>query len=90
MLWIHVLCDDTHPCQVPSLIDDMLSQLSCRWIQVVGTRGDVQPFIGIGMRLKQYGHRVRLATHKVEWKMQSFKFEMTSVCGRHCASQRLV
>lgn len=32
-------------------------------IQVVGSRGDIQPFIVIGKALKQYGHRVRLATH---------------------------
>lgn len=30
---------------------------------VVGTRGDVQPFIAIGKRLQDYGHRVRLASH---------------------------
>jgi len=34
-------------------------------IMVVGTRGDVQPFIAIGNRLQQHGHRVRLATHAV-------------------------
>lgn len=35
-------------------------------IQVVGSRGDVQPFIALGKVLKQtYGHRVRLATHPV-------------------------
>lgn len=32
---------------------------------VVGTRGDVQPFIGIALKLKEYGHRIRIATHKV-------------------------
>lgn len=32
-------------------------------IQVVGSRGDVQPFIALGNGLKKYGHRVRLATH---------------------------
>ncbi|KAF2002598.1 glycosyltransferase family 1 protein [Amniculicola lignicola CBS 123094] len=32
-------------------------------IQVVGSRGDVQPFIALGQELLKYGHRVRLATH---------------------------
>eukprot|EP00955_Chlamydomonas_euryale_P041177 351927-Chlamydomonas_euryale.AAC.2 len=32
---------------------------------IVGTRGDVQPFIGIGLKLKEYGHRVRIASHAV-------------------------
>ncbi|WYZ45983.1 hypothetical protein EsH8_IX_000208 [Colletotrichum jinshuiense] len=32
-------------------------------IQVVGSRGDVQPFIALGVALSRYGHRVRLATH---------------------------
>ncbi|KAI9874462.1 MAG: hypothetical protein M1830_009725 [Pleopsidium flavum] len=33
-------------------------------IHVVGSRGDVQPFVSLGKVLKQtYGHRVRLATH---------------------------
>ncbi|XP_076930962.1 sterol 3-beta-glucosyltransferase UGT80A2-like isoform X2 [Bidens hawaiensis] len=30
---------------------------------IVGTRGDVQPFVAIGKCLQKYGHRVRLATH---------------------------
>lgn len=35
-------------------------------IHVVGSRGDVQPFIALGKVLKDnYGHRVRLATHPI-------------------------
>lgn len=35
-------------------------------IHVVGSRGDVQPFVALGKLLKEeYGHRVRLATHPV-------------------------
>jgi UDP:flavonoid glycosyltransferase YjiC (YdhE family) len=34
-------------------------------IQVVGSRGDVQPFIAVGNELQKHGHRVRLATHNV-------------------------
>lgn len=32
-------------------------------IHVVGSRGDVQPFVALGKELKRHGHRVRLATH---------------------------
>ncbi|CAA2989377.1 sterol 3-beta-glucosyltransferase UGT80B1 [Olea europaea subsp. europaea] len=32
-------------------------------VLVVGTRGDVQPFLAVARRLQEYGHRVRLATH---------------------------
>lgn len=33
-------------------------------IQIVGSRGDVQPYVALGQVLKKkYGHRVRLATH---------------------------
>ncbi|KAH6643326.1 glycosyltransferase family 28 domain-containing protein [Truncatella angustata] len=34
-------------------------------IQVVGSRGDVQPFIAYGIALQRQGHRVRLATHNI-------------------------
>ena len=33
-------------------------------VQIVGSRGDVQPFVALGKVLKDtYGHRVRVATH---------------------------
>jgi UDP:flavonoid glycosyltransferase YjiC (YdhE family) len=32
-------------------------------IQVIGSRGDIQPFVALGKELKKHGHRVRLATH---------------------------
>jgi len=35
-------------------------------MQVVGSRGDVQPFVALGKALKEkYGHRIRLATHPI-------------------------
>ncbi|OQD75746.1 hypothetical protein PENDEC_c006G05145 [Penicillium decumbens] len=34
-------------------------------IQIVGSRGDVQPFIALGNALQSHGHRVRIATHGV-------------------------
>lgn len=34
-------------------------------IQIVGSRGDVQPFISLGLALKHCLHRVRIATHPV-------------------------
>lgn len=33
-------------------------------IQVVDSRGDVQPFLALGNALKKHGHRVRLATQQ--------------------------
>ena len=32
-------------------------------IQIIGSRGDIQPFIALGKILKQTGHFVRVATH---------------------------
>lgn len=34
-------------------------------IQVVGSRGDVQPFVALGNELQRHGHRVRIATHAI-------------------------
>ncbi|KAJ1310549.1 hypothetical protein OPQ81_007279 [Rhizoctonia solani] len=32
-------------------------------IMIVGSRGDVQPFVALGKQLKEHGHDVRIATH---------------------------
>lgn len=34
-------------------------------VQVIGSRGDIQPFVALGNELQRHGHRVRLATHDV-------------------------
>jgi len=34
-------------------------------IMVIGSRGDIQPFLRVGQVLKERGHRVRIATHPV-------------------------
>ncbi|KAA8643875.1 uncharacterized protein ATNIH1004_008071, partial [Aspergillus tanneri] len=52
-------------------------------IQVVGSRGDVQPFVALGKVLKDvYGHRVRLATHSTfEDFVQQHGLEFFSIGG---------
>ncbi|KAH7397749.1 hypothetical protein BKA64DRAFT_623727 [Cadophora sp. MPI-SDFR-AT-0126] len=32
-------------------------------VMVIGSRGDIQPFLKLGKNLKEFGHRVRIATH---------------------------
>jgi len=32
-------------------------------IQIIGSRGDIQPFIALGKELLKHGHHVRVATH---------------------------
>ncbi|CAM4793077.1 unnamed protein product [Rotaria magnacalcarata] len=44
--------------------DDLLVPRLAIVILIVGTRGDVQPFIALGQALRVIGHRVRLATHE--------------------------
>lgn len=53
----------------PLEVDDFISE-SAKLIPrlkiailVVGTRGDVQPFLAIAKKLQEFGHHVRLATH---------------------------
>ncbi|BFG37303.1 hypothetical protein CerSpe_235760 [Prunus speciosa] len=58
----------SEPCgEKPSSGETEAEVLDVRPLQIlmliVGTRGDVQPFVAIGKRLQEYGHRVRLATH---------------------------
>ncbi|CAI9116523.1 OLC1v1017695C5 [Oldenlandia corymbosa var. corymbosa] len=50
---VDVICTDFNK-KIPKLKIAML---------VVGTRGDVQPFLAMAKRLQEFGHRVRLATH---------------------------
>ncbi|RLN90299.1 hypothetical protein BBJ28_00026605, partial [Nothophytophthora sp. Chile5] len=47
------------------LADTTLPPVMNICIMIVGTRGDVQPFIAIAKRLQQDGHRVRVATHAI-------------------------
>lgn len=48
----------------PNLYESFPVKLNIN-IQVVGSRGDVQPFIALGHELRRYGHRVRIATHNI-------------------------
>jgi Glycosyltransferase family 28 N-terminal domain len=58
--------DSTHPEEPP--IYSKLPPIGLKLnivIQIVGSRGDIQPFVALGIELKRHGHRVRLATHDV-------------------------
>jgi hypothetical protein len=52
-------------------------------MQVVGSRGDVQPFVSLGLVLKKkYGHRVRIATHPAFRQLvEENKLEFFSIGG---------
>lgn len=51
-------------------------------IMVVGSRGDVQPFIALGNGLQEHGHRVRIATHAIfKDLVQSAGLEFYSIGG---------
>lgn len=48
----------------------------------IGSRGDVQPFVALGGRLRRDGHQVRLATHSnfKDW-IESFGLEFFPIAG---------
>jgi len=52
-------------------------------VMVIGSRGDIQPFLKLGKELKAYGHRVRIATHPAfkEFVEQDSGLEFFSVGG---------
>lgn len=51
-------------------------------IQIVGSRGDVQPLLALGLRLQEHGHRVRIATHAIfEEYVLGFGLEFFSIGG---------
>ncbi|THD00187.1 hypothetical protein EYZ11_000378 [Aspergillus tanneri] len=60
--WLQTVLDvrQPSPCAAPCIQDIPHLNLV---LQVVGSRGDVQPFIALGLQLQKCGHRVRLATH---------------------------
>ncbi|XP_047341003.1 sterol 3-beta-glucosyltransferase UGT80B1 [Impatiens glandulifera] len=47
---------------IPSEVNKPIPKLKIAML-VVGTRGDVQPFVAVAKRLQEFGHHVRLATH---------------------------
>ncbi|WP_017659097.1 glycosyltransferase [Baaleninema simplex] len=51
-------------------------------ILAVGSRGDVQPGIAIGVELKAAGHTVKVATHQLfESFVRSYGLDFTPLCG---------
>ncbi|OWP04459.1 hypothetical protein B2J93_3407 [Marssonina coronariae] len=51
--------DASAPTRTPGVTPPTLNIV----VMVIGSRGDIQPFLKIGKNLKEYGHRVRIATH---------------------------
>jgi hypothetical protein len=57
------LAEESNRAKVMQLHDTIPPPVMKIVILVVGTRGDVQPFVNLGLELKSRGHVVRVATH---------------------------
>lgn len=69
-----------------SNLDSLSTQSTCLPLnivmQVIGSQGDIQPFIALGKGLRQHGHRVRVATHPTFRDLvQSHDLEFFSIGG---------
>jgi len=71
------------PCSRDSISADAASVPSLSIaILIVGSRGDIQPFLPIAQRLRDDGHRVRIATHEVFREfVESHKVEFFPLAG---------
>lgn len=51
-------------------------------ILTIGTRGDVQPLIALGLGLKQAGHSIKIVTHSIfKFWIESCGFDFAAVEG---------
>ncbi|KAG9603976.1 UDP-Glycosyltransferase/glycogen phosphorylase, partial [Aureobasidium melanogenum] len=51
-------------------------------MHVVGSRGDVQPFVALALKLKEFGHRIRFASHPVfKGFVEGYGIEFFSISG---------
>uniref|UniRef100_A0A7C8ZEV4 Sterol 3-beta-glucosyltransferase n=2 Tax=Opuntia streptacantha TaxID=393608 RepID=A0A7C8ZEV4_OPUST len=62
LLELHAESTSLHTHGVTSNLKKFVPKMKIAML-VVGTRGDVQPFLAVAKRLQEFGHHVRLATH---------------------------
>ncbi|CAG8973118.1 hypothetical protein HYALB_00007595, partial [Hymenoscyphus albidus] len=55
--------DISHTSSSTTIASDLLRPKLNIVVMVIGSRGDIQPFLKLGKNLQEYGHRVRIATH---------------------------
>ncbi|KAI9895084.1 MAG: hypothetical protein M1814_000309 [Vezdaea aestivalis] len=82
---LHSITKEARPPQVGSLGRPDTSKSIPRLnivMHIVGSRGDVQPFVALGRALKLYGHRIRIATHPTFQKfVEENELEFFSIGG---------